>query len=433
MDWQKEYQSKKMTAAEAIQRIRSGDQIVISQGVATPDVTLAELAAHKDNYRDISIFNIFNLSEMKCGTEEMKGHFRGNTSFVTGTNREGVDKGYYDYTCVHFSQVPGMIGKEIGADVAILAMSPPDAEGYCSLGLSVDYALRASQVAKTVIAEVNDQMPYVYGDSRVHVSQIDCVVEVSYPIPQLPLPKISEVEEQIGKYCASLIEDGDTLQLGIGAIPDAVLHMLHDKKDLGIHSEMFSDGVVELMEKGIINNCKKELNPGKSVATFLMGSNRLYEFVNNNPQVELYPVDYTNDPVKVMQLEHIVSINSCLQVDLTGQVNAESIGRRQYSGVGGQADFVRGAMLSKYGKSIIAIPSTSKKGQISRIVPTLDPGSVVTTTRNDVRYIITEYGIADLWGKTLRERARALIAIAHPNFREGLAAEFEARFGEKYE
>ncbi|HHY91627.1 MAG TPA: 4-hydroxybutyrate CoA-transferase, partial [Clostridiales bacterium] len=270
------------------------------------------------------------------------------------------------------------------------------------------------------------------GDSFIHVSEIDYIVEVSYPVDELAPPEIGEVEKAIGEYCASLIEDGSTLQLGIGSIPDAVLLSLKDKKDLGIHSEMFSDGVVELVEAGVINNSKKTLHKGKMVVTFLMGTKRLYDFVHNNPCVEMYPVNYVNNPAVIAQNYKMVSINSCLQVDLMGQVNAESMGLKQFTGVGGQVDYVRGANMAKDGKSIIAMPSTAANGKISRIVPLLDPGAAVTTTRNDVNYIITEYGIASLRGKSLRERARALIQIAHPNFRDLLMEEFEKRFHEKF-
>lgn len=283
-----------------------------------------------------------------------------------------------------------------------------------------------------VIAEVNDQMPRTLGDAFIHISQIDQIVETSYPIIELQPPRIGEVERAIGEHCARLIEDGATLQLGIGAIPDAVLLFLKDKKDLGIHSEMFSDGVVELVESGVINNSRKTLHPGKMVVTFLMGTRRLYDFVHDNPAVALYPVDYVNDPCVIMQNEKMVSINSCIQVDLMGQVVSDSIGLKQFSGVGGQVDYVRGAAMARGGKSIIAMPSTASKGSISRIVPLIDTGSAVTTSRNDVHYIVTEYGSADLRGKTLKERGRALIQIAHPDFRPQLIQEWEKRFNQDF-
>ena len=328
--------------------------------------------------------------------------------------------------------LPKLFKTTMPVDVALIQVTPPDEHGYCSLGVSVDYTKPAAEAAKTVIAQVNDRMPRTMGESFIHVTEIDCFVEHSAPIIELGAPKIGDVERAIGENCASLISDGDTLQLGIGAIPDAVLLFLKDKKDLGIHSEMFSDGVVELVEAGVVTNKKKTFHPGKMVVTFLMGSKKLYDFVNNNPTVEMYPVDYVNDPVVIMKNDNIVSINSCVQADLMGQVCSESIGLTQISGVGGQVDFVRGAMMAKNGKSIIAMPSTAGKGKFSKIVPLLDEGAAVTTSRNDVDYIVTEYGIAALRGKTLRERAKALIQIAHPDFREGLALEYEKRFKVAY-
>lgn len=315
-------------------------------------------------------------------------------------------------------------------DVALIQVSKPDEHGYCSFGVSSDYTKPAADCAKIVIAEVNKQMPRTMGNSFIHVSDMDFIVESDHPIIELPLPKIGEVEKAIGRNCAELVEDGSTLQLGIGAIPDAVLLFLKDKKDLGIHSEMISDGVVELVEAGVITNKNKTLHPGKSVVTFLMGTKRLYDYADNNPAVEMYPVSYVNDPKVIMQNNQMVSINSCVQVDFYGQVASESIGAKQISGVGGQVDFVRGASMSLdgKGKSIIAMPSTASKGKVSRIVPMLDEGAPVTTSRNDVDYIVTEYGIAHLKGKTNKGRARALINIAHPDFREELAVEFQNRF-----
>ncbi|MPM23414.1 Butanoate coenzyme A-transferase [bioreactor metagenome] len=313
-------------------------------------------------------------------------------------------------------------------DVALVQVSPPDQNGYCSLGVSVDYTKPALESAKTVIAQVNPQMPRTMGDSFVHVSQLDWIVEADVPLLQLKPPVIGAVERAIGEHCAGLIRDGDTLQLGIGAIPDAVLLFLKEKKDLGIHSEMFSDGVVELFEAGVITNRRKTLHPGKCVVTFLMGTRRLYDFVNDNPAVMMMPVDYVNDPYVIRQNDNLVSINSCLQVDLQGQVVSTSVGKREFSGVGGQVDFVRGANMSRGGRSIMAMPATAKGGAVSKIAAVIDEGASVTTSRHDVGYVVTEYGVAELRGKTLRQRARALIAIAHPDFRAALAQEFECRF-----
>jgi 4-hydroxybutyrate CoA-transferase len=307
-----------------------------------------------------------------------------------------------------------------------------DEHGFFSFGVSNDYTKPAAEAAKIVIAQVNDKMPRTMGDSFIHISDIDYIVEANHEIIELKPPKIGEIERAIGENCASLVEDGSTLQLGIGAIPDAVLLFLKDKKDLGIHSEMISDGVLELVEAGVITNKAKSIHPGKIIVTFLMGTKRLYDFIDNNPVVEMYPVNYVNDPRVIMQNSKMVSINSCVQVDLMGQVSSESVGLTQISGVGGQVDFVRGANMCKDGKSIIAMPSTAAKGKVSKIVPLLDEGAAVTTGRNDVDYIVTEYGIAKLKGKTLKDRAKALISIAHPDFKDGLIEEFEKRFNCKF-
>ena len=359
----------------------------------------------------------------------MAGHFSHNGLFVGGNTRDGIKNKQGDYTPCFFYEVPKLFSEGLlPVDVAIIQVSPPDERGMMSFGLSNDYTSTAAKMAKVVIAEVNTNMPRVYGDNFIHLSDVNHIVEVNHPIPELPMAAIGPVEEAIGQYCASLIQDGDTLQLGIGAIPDAALKFLGDKKDLGIHTEMFSDGVVDLYEKGVITGKKKSLYPGKMISTFLMGSKKLYDFVHNNPAVELHPVDYVNHPAIIMRNENMVSINSALQVDLMGQVAAETIGLSQFSGVGGQVDYVRGAAMSRGGRSIIAMPSTASKGTRSRIVDFLEPGNAVTTSRNDVHYVITEYGIAHLKGKTLRERAKALIQIAHPDFRDQLYEAFHQRF-----
>ena len=322
-----------------------------------------------------------------------------------------------------------MFGNAFPVDVAVITMTPPNEDGFCSYGVSCDYGRAASKAAKILIAEMNDRLPFVLGEqNRIHISEIDYIVPCSYEVPSIPMPTISEVERNIAKYCASLVKDGSTLQFGIGSIPNAIAQELVDKKDLGIHTEMFSDSVVELMKKGVVNNSKKNIHKGKVISTFIMGTPELYEFVNNNPDIELYPVEYVNDPFVIGQNDNVVSINSCLEVDLMGQVNSESIGLKQFSGSGGQVDFVRGAAASKGGISIMAMPSTAAKGTLSRIVPFLAQGAAVTTSRNDVDYVVTEYGIASLRYKTLRQRAESLIKIAHPDFREELMNEFNKRF-----
>jgi len=363
----------------------------------------------------------------------MEKHFKHNALFVGGSTREAISSGRADFTPCFFSKVPELFENgDLPVDVAIIQVSTPDKHGYCSFGVSVDYTKTAAKCAKVVIAQVNNKMPRTMGDSFIHVSEIDYIVEVSQPIIELKLPKIGDIEKAIGEYCASLIEDGSTLQLGIGAIPDAVLLFLKDKKDLGIHSEMISDGVVELVEKGVITNKAKTIHPGKIIVTFLMGTKKLYDFVDNNPMVEMYGVDYVNNPIIISKNNKMVCINSAIQVDIMGQVNAETIGLTQFSGTGGQVDFIRGAAMAANGKSIIAMPSTASKGKVSRITPLLDVGAAVTTLRNEIDYVVTEYGIAKLKGKTLRDRARSLINIAHPDFRTSLVDEWEKRFRSKF-
>ena len=359
---------------------------------------------------------------------ENAGHFRHNSLFVGGSTRKAVESGQGDFTPCFFFEIPRLFHTTLLVDVALVSVTPPTPEGKVSLGVSCDYTVEAVKSAKTVIAQVNPSMPYTYGSTELPVEDIDVFVEHDQPVIELPQGRIGDVEKAIGSNCATLIPDGATLQLGIGAIPDAVLLFLKDKKDLGIHSEMFSDGVVELAEAGVITNAKKTLKPGKFVVTFLMGTKRLYDFVNNNPNVEMQPVDYVNDPYVVAQNDDLISINSCVQIDLMGQVASESVGLKQISGTGGQVDFVRGASASKGGVSIMAFPSTAAKGTVSKIVPFLDHGTAVTTCRCDVDYAVTEYGIAHLKGETLRTRARNLIAIAHPDFRAPLIEEFEKRF-----
>lgn len=423
------YSNKIITAEEAAKLIPSNSRVVLGHAAGTPIDVVKEMTAHKENYENVEIVHMLSLGSGDYMKEEMAGHFRHNALFVGANSRDALKRGQGDYTPCFFNEVPTLFLEGIlPVDVALIQLSPPDENGMMSFGVSNDYTKPAAKAAKIVIAEVNPNMPRVHGDNFIHIDDVDYIVETNNPIFELQPPKISDVEKAIGENCASLIENGSTLQLGIGAIPDAVLMFLDDKKDLGIHTEMFSDGVLELVEKGVINNSKKSLHPGKMVSTFLMGSKKLYDFVHDNPMVELYPVDYVNHPAIIMKNDNIVSINSCLQVDLMGQVSSESIGLQQFSGVGGQVDYVRGASMAKGGKSIIAIPSTAAKGKLSRIVPFIDQGSAITTSRNDVHYVVTEYGIANLKGKTLRERAEALIDIAHPDFREDLMAEYHKRF-----
>jgi len=433
MTWKEIYNSKLVSAEEAVTKIKSGDRVVIGHAVGEPSQLIDAMVANKEAYKDVELVHMVAMGKCEYAKEGMEKYFRHNSIFVGGSTREAVKSGRADFTPCFFYEVPKLFKNgSMPVDVALIQVTQPDEHGYCSFGVSNDYTKPASNCAKIIIAEVNDQMPRTLGDSFIHVSDIDYMVKTSHPIIELQPPRIGEIEKAIGSNCASLIEDGSTLQLGIGAIPDAVLLFLKDKKDLGIHSEMISDGVVELVEAGVITNKRKTLHPGKIVVTFLMGTKRLYDFVNNNPMVEAYPVDYVNDPTVIMKNYKMVSINSCVQVDLMGQVCSESIGMKQISGIGGQVDFIRGTNMSENGKAIIAIPSTAAKGKVSRIVPLLDEGAAVTTSRTDVDYIVTEYGIAKLKGKSLKQRARLLINIAHPDFKPGLIEEWEKRFKTKF-
>lgn len=364
----------------------------------------------------------------------MEKHFRHNALFVGGPARKAIAENRADYTPAFFSDVPHMFRNgELPVDVFAFTCSPPDERGYVSIGLSCDYGWQAAKSAKTVIAEVNPNMPRTFGESFIHVTDIDGFLLSWEPLPEAKPPRITEEDKKIGKYIADLVHDGDCLQLGIGAVPDAVCSFLGDKKNLGLHSEMFSDGVLPLFEKGVINGSCKQRDVGRACVTFLMGSRKLYDFVNNNPMIQMMPVDVCNNPAIISQNDNVVSINSCVQVDLQGQVCAEAIGLKQISGIGGQMDFVRGANLSKGGRSIIALHSTTKDESESKIVTTITTGGPVTTSRCDVNYIVTEYGVAQLRGQTLRERAKRLIAIAHPKFRAELAEEYAKRFGETLE
>jgi len=351
-------------------------------------------------------------------------NFRHNALFIGPNVREAVAEGRADYTPVFLSEIPRLFETgRVPIDVALIQVSPPDRHGYCSYGVSVDIVKPAAENAGLVIAEVNEQMPRALGDSFIHVDDIDLLVPVDYPLPETTVGAPDEIARDIGRHIANLVEDGSTLQMGIGTIPDSVLYFLRDKKDLGVHTEMFSDGMMHLVEEGVVTNMKKTLHKGKVIAAFCMGSRRLYDFVDNNPLIEFHPVSYTNDPFVIAQNEKMVSINSALQVDLTGQVCADSLGTYFYSGIGGQVDFVRGAARSKGGKPIIALPSTAQEGTISRIAPILTPGAGVVTSRGDVHYVATEWGVAYLHGRTIQERALALISIAHPKFRPWLIRE----------
>lgn len=432
MSWKEIYKSRLCTAEEAVKNIRSGDTVVLAHCVGEPPVVVEAMVANYKQYENVEIKHMVSLGKGGYAQPGMEKHFRVNPMFASANVRKTISEGRGDFTPCFFHEVPkNLRNGKLKIDVLLAMVTPPDEHGYCSLGTSVDYTLQAVRSARTVIVQVNDQFPRTYGESFVHISEFDHIVEASHPIVELQPPKIGEVEEAIGRNCASLVSDGSTLQLGIGGIPDAVMLFLKEKRDLGIHSEMISDGTLALYEAGVINNSKKSFNKGKMTVAFLMGTQKLYDFVNNNPCVEVRPVDYVNHPAEIMKQYKMVSINSCIQVDLQGQVVSECMGLTQFSGVGGQVDFVRGVSMGEDGKAIIAMPSVTIKKDgtmISKIVAFVDQGAAITTSRNDVDYIVTEYGIAPMKGKSLRERAKNLINIAHPSFKEELMAEYESRF-----
>ncbi len=431
-DWQELYRSKLVTSDEAVSHIPDNCRVFFGHAANEPSVLVDALVRNYERFTNVEITHWVPLGRSEYCDPKMAGHFRHNAMFVGAATRKAVQEGRADYTPFFYHQSTRFFSDgTFPIDVAMVSCTPPDKHGYVSLGVSVGGTKPAVLNAKMVIAQVNDQMPRTMGDSFVHVSQLTYCVEASMPILEMGGGVITEVEEAIGRNVASLVEDGSTLQLGIGTIPDATLKFLGDKKDLGIHSEMFSDGVVDLYEKGVITGANKTLDKGKMVAAFLMGSKKLYDFVDNNPDVMMRTVDYVNNPMVICQNPKVVAINSCLQVDFNGQVNSESMGIKQFSGIGGQLDYVRGAAMCPDGKSILAMPSTAKHGEVSRIVPMFDAGTTATTTRTDVHYIVTEYGIANLRGKSLRERAKLLINIAHPQFRGQLWAAYYERYGKE--
>jgi acyl-CoA hydrolase len=414
--------------AEAVAGIASGQQVFVQGGAATPSVLLDALCARAAELRDVGMLHLHTEGPGPHLQPEMAGHFRHKALFIGPNARRAVAEGRAEFIPVFLSDIPYLIAQRVlPVDVALINVSPPDRHGFCSLGVSVDVTLAAVHAAATVIAQVNPRMPRTLGDSFVHVDQIDFGVTVDEPPHAHPVPPIGEVERRIGAHVAELVPDGATLQMGIGAIPAAVALALAGKRDLGIHTEMFTDVVVDLAERGVVTGAAKEINRGKIVTCFLMGTERLYRFVDDNPQVEMRPASYTNDTAVIRRFAKMVAVNSAIEVDLTGQVCADSIGERLYSGVGGQMDFIRGAALAPQGKAIIALPATAQGGKRSRIVPQLQPGAGVVTTRAHVETVVTELGVAELHGRSLNERARALIAIAHPDFRDALTAEARRR------
>ncbi len=421
MNWNAEYLAKTMSAAQALAAVRSGDRVWIQSGCGTPAPLVKALVAKSEDLLDVEIVHMMTLGSADYTRPEFAGHFRHRGLFLGANTREAAVEGRADYTPIFLSEIEGLFESgEMPLDVVLMQVSPPDARGFMSLGTTVDCTLAAARYAKLVIAEVNERMPRTHGDTSIHISRISSIVETSRPLLELWAEPVTELHLEVARNVTSLIPDGATLQTGIGGISDAVLKCLEDKHDLGIHTEMCPDGVIELMESGIINGERKSLHRGKVVAAFALGTQRLFDFIEENPSFEFRLISYTNDPFVVAQNEKMVAINSALQVDLTGQVCADSLGTKPYSGFGGQLDFIRGAARSKGGVPIIALPSTAQNGRLSRIVPVLDAGAGVVTSRADVHYVVTEHGIAYLHGKTLRERAEALIGIADPKFQEEL-------------
>ena len=420
---------KIVTPQEAVSVIGSRQQIYLHCAAATPSVLLDALVARatQEDLTEISVVHLHVEGPGPHLAPEMARHFRHRALFIGPNAREAVEENRADYVPVFLSDVPHLFSSGvIGLDAVFVNATPPDVHGFCSLGTSVEAIQAAVRAARTVIVQFNRSMPRTLGDSFLHVNDIDLAVEVDVPPYERPVGDIGDIERRIGANVAELIPDGATLQLGIGAIPAATALFLRDKKDLGVHTEMFTDSVVDLVEAGAITGAAKERNRGKIVTSFVMGSRRLYEFIHDNPMVEMRPVDFTNDTAVIRGFRKMVAINSAIEVDLTGQVVADSIGHRMYSGVGGQMDFIRGAALAPEGRAIIALPSTAGDGRVSRITATLQPGAGVVTTRAHVRTVVTEFGVAELFGLSLHERAAALIAIAHPDFRDRLRAEVAA-------
>lgn len=422
--WNKLYESRIVSPEEAVRAIKSNQRIFLTGNCSVPQKTLAALVKHAPELQNVEICQALTVGPADYVAPEMDGHLRVNTLFISSNIRNAVNEGRADFTPVTLSEFPLLFKKGIlPIDVALIHVSPPDEHGFCSLGIEVGLTKSAADSAHIIIAEVNQKMPRTLGDSFIHVSRLSYVVPVDYELAELPMSDTepSEIIENIAGHIAELIPDGATIQLGIGAIPDAVLKFLFEKKDLGIHTELFSDGIINLVEAGVLTNARKTLHPGKIIAGLILGTRSLYDWVDDNPLIELHPSEYVNDPFVIAQNERMVAINSAIEVDLTGQVCADSIGTQLFSGAGGQLDFIYGASRSKGGVPIIALPSQAKN--FSRIVTTLKPGAGVVTTRNHVRYVVTEYGVADLYGKTIRQRARQLINIAHPQFRDQLTNE----------
>ena len=416
-----QYAGKRMSASDAVQHVRDGDFIIVPSGAGEPPTLLTELSEQRRRFRDVKVSQILALRKygyFDCDTVQ---HVRHVALFFGGASRAAGQAGWADFIPAYFSELPSLIERaQIPSDVVFSMASPMNEQGWFSLSLGADYTMAAVQQARAVVLEVNPNVPFAHGQCHVHISQVAALVESSAAIIEVGLPKIGPVQEAIGKYVADMIEDGSTLQIGYGGIPDAVVMQLTAKRDLGIHTEMIGDGILNLVEAGVVTNRRKTWLPNKMVATFALGSKRLYDYMHHNPMLEMHPVNTTNDPYIAGQNDKLIAINASLQIDLLGQCGSESIAHLPYSGTGGQVDFVRAANRSRGGKAFIVLPSTAKGGAISRIVPTLTPGTHVTTGKNDINYVVTEYGVAQLRGKSARQRAEELISIAHPDFRAEL-------------
>ncbi|MDT9000148.1 acetyl-CoA hydrolase/transferase C-terminal domain-containing protein [Paucibacter sp. APW11] len=412
------YRQKLVSAAEALSHLRDGDTIVVPTGVGEPPELLGALSEQRRRFQDVKVCQILPVRKFGYFDPETSAHVRHLAYFYGAASRAGGQAGWIDFIPSYFSEMPQLIERGLmAADVVFAIASPMDAHGYFSLSLGADYTMAAIARARVVVLEVNPNVPFAFGNCHVHISQLAAVVESEAPLTEVGLPKIGPVQEAIGKYVADMIEDGSTLQIGYGGIPDAVVMQLTAKRDLGVHTEMIGDGILSLVEAGVVTNARKNYLPGKMVATFALGSQKLYRMLDRNPGLEIHPVDFTNDPYLAGQNDKLVAINATLQIDLLGQCGSESLGPVPYSGTGGQVDFVRAANRSRGGKAFIVLPSTAKDDSISRIVPTLSPGTHQTTGKNDINYVVSEYGVAQLRGKSAKQRAAEMIAIAHPDFR----------------
>ena len=412
------YQQKRMSAADAVRQVRNGDMIVVPTGVGEPPALLTALSEQRRDFRGVQVAQILPLRKYGYFDPETVEHVRHTAYFFGGASRPGGQEGWIDFIPAYFSELPQLIERKlIPADVVFSMASTMDEHGYFSLSLGADYTMAAVEKARVIVLEVNPNVPFANGDCHIHISQVTALVESDEPVLEVGLPKIGPVQEAIGKYVAELIPNGATLQIGYGGIPDAVVMQLTDKHDLGIHTEMVGDGIMTLVEAGVVTNRKKNYHHGKMLATFALGSKKLYQFMHRNPALEMHPVNFTNDPYLAGQNDNLHAINATMQIDLLGQCGSESLGFKPYSGTGGQADFVRAANRSNGGKAFIVLPSTAKDDTITRIVPTLSAGTHVTTSKNDINYVVTEHGVAQLRGKSAKQRAEALIGIAHPDFR----------------